>query len=76
MMGVKLASVYQRYKGEPFEKLFKRFRKLVEQEHILSEFMRKRFYMKPSEYKRYKSMKAELRRKKQRSKQHGRKRHN
>jgi len=60
-----MASVEQRFPGEPFEKMFKRFRKLVEQEQIISTFMRKQFYMKPSEYRRYKAAKAEMRRRKQ-----------
>ena len=59
-----MASVYQRTPNEPFMKLYKRFRKLVEQEQILSTYQRKQFYMKPSEYRKFKEHKAEMRRKK------------
>jgi small subunit ribosomal protein S21 len=59
-----MVCVVKRYPEEPFEKLFKRFRKLVEQEQIVSTYMRKRYYQKPSEKRRYKAKKSEIRRRK------------
>ena len=53
-----------RREQETFEKLLKRFKKLVEQEQVISTFMRKSYYMKPSEKRKFKKMKSEMRRKK------------
>jgi len=60
-----MASVYKRHPEEPFEKLLKRFKKMVEQEQIISTYMRKQYYMKPSEWRKFKEHKSEMRRKKQ-----------
>ena len=48
MTGVKLGS------GESFENLLRRFNKQVQQERILTEFRRRKFYEKPSEERRKK----------------------
>ncbi len=38
--------------NEPFEKAFKKFKRLVEKEGILTEVRRRQFYEKPSEKKK------------------------
>ncbi len=38
--------------GEPVEKALKRFKRLVDQEQILTEVKRREFYEKPSELKK------------------------
>jgi small subunit ribosomal protein S21 len=53
-----------RRENESFEKLYKRFRKLVEQERIISELKMRSHYMKPSVKKRYKRQRALARLKK------------
>ncbi|MFN3813856.1 MAG: 30S ribosomal protein S21 [Aquificaceae bacterium] len=40
--------------NEPFEKAFKRFKRVVEREGILTEVKRRQFYEKPSEKKKRK----------------------
>lgn len=42
------------YENEPFEKAFKRFKRIVEKEGILTEVKRRQFYEKPSEKKKKK----------------------
>ena len=59
-----MVTVVKRHPNEPFEKMFKRFKKVVEQEQVVSTFMRKRYYMKPSEKRKYKKIKSEMRRRK------------
>ena len=46
-----------RKEGESFESLFKRFRKKVQQEKVLSEFRHHRFYEKPSQIRKRKAAK-------------------
>ena len=48
MSGVKLNS------GESFESLLRRFNKQVQQERILAEVRRRKFYQKPSEERKRK----------------------
>ncbi len=38
--------------GEPIEKVLKRFKRLVDQEQILTEVKRREYYEKPSELKK------------------------
>ena len=38
-----------RESGEPFEKLMRRFKKAVQNDRVLSEIRRRRFYEKPSQ---------------------------
>ena len=59
-----MVTVVKRHPNEPFEKMLKRFKKVVEQEQVVSTFMRKRYYMKPSEKRKYKKIKSEMRRRK------------
>ena len=59
-----MVTVVKRHQNETFEKMLKRFKKLVEQEQVLSTYMRKRYYMKPSEKRKYKKIKSEMRRRK------------
>jgi len=40
------------HEGEPLEKVLKRFKRLVDQEQILTEVKRREFYEKPSELKK------------------------
>lgn len=47
--------------NEPFEKAFKRFKRLVEKEGILTEVKRRQFYEKPSEKKKRKERQARKR---------------
>lgn len=46
-----------RREGEGFESLFKRFRKKVQQERVLSEHKRHRFFEKPSQIRKRKAAK-------------------
>jgi len=50
MTGVKLGS------GERFESLLRRFNKQVQQDRILAEVRRRKFYAKPSEERRKKEV--------------------
>ena len=59
-----MASVYRR-ENETFEKMYKRFKKLVEKERVISIYRRKQYYMKPSEVRRYKKLKSQMLRRKQ-----------
>ncbi len=43
--------------GESFESLYKRFRKKVQQEKVLSEYRHHRFYEKPSQIRKRKAAK-------------------
>jgi small subunit ribosomal protein S21 len=47
--------------NEPFEKAFKKFKKLVEKEGILTEVRRRQFYEKPSEKKKRRERQARKR---------------
>jgi small subunit ribosomal protein S21 len=47
--------------NEPFEKAFKRFKRLVEKEGILTEVRRRQFYEKPSEKKKRRERQARKR---------------
>jgi len=47
--------------GESFEKAFKRFKRLVEKEGILTEVRRKQFYEKPSEKRKRRERQARKR---------------
>ncbi|MFZ8787653.1 30S ribosomal protein S21 [Thermocrinis sp.] len=47
--------------NEPFEKAFKKFKRLVEKEGILTEVRRRQFYEKPSEKKKRKERQARKR---------------
>ena len=49
------------YENEPFEKSFKRFKRIVEKEGILTEVKRRQFYEKPSEKKKRKERQARKR---------------
>lgn len=44
----KNVSVYPKFKNEPFEKMFRRFRNQVERAGILKDVKRKEFFEKPS----------------------------
>lgn len=46
---------------EPFEKAFKKFKRIVEKEGILTEVKRRQFYEKPSEKKKRKERQARKR---------------
>jgi small subunit ribosomal protein S21 len=54
-----MTSVY-REDGESFESLFKRFRKQVQAEKILSQVRRRRFYEKPSQIRKRKAAKKRI----------------
>ena len=54
-----MTSVY-REDGESFDSLFKRFRKQVQQEKILSQVRRRRFYEKPSQIRKRKAAKKRI----------------
>lgn len=54
-----MTSVY-RDEGESFESLFKRFRKQVQGEKILSQVRRRRFYEKPSQIRKRKAAKKRI----------------
>lgn len=47
--------------NEPFEKVLKRFKRVVEKEGILTEVKRKQFYEKPSEKRKRKERQARKR---------------
>jgi SSU ribosomal protein S21P len=47
--------------NEPFEKVFKKFKRLVEKEGILTEVKRRQFYEKPSEKKKRRERQARKR---------------
>ncbi len=47
--------------NEPFEKVLKRFKRIVEKEGILTEVKRRQFYEKPSEKKKRKERAARKR---------------
>lgn len=47
--------------GEPFEKVLKKFKRIVEKEEILTEVKRRQFYEKPSEKKKRKERAARKR---------------
>ena len=49
-----------RENGESFDSLFRRFRKNVQQERILSEVRRRRFYEKPSQIRKRKAAKKRV----------------
>ena len=51
-----MTSVY-RHEGESFESLFRRFKKQVQNERILSQIRRRRFYEKPSQERKRKAAK-------------------
>ncbi len=54
-------AIVEVYENEPFEKAFKRFKRLVEKEGILTEVKRRQFYEKPSEKKKRKERQARKR---------------
>jgi small subunit ribosomal protein S21 len=47
--------------SEPFEKAFKKFKRLVEKEGILTEVRRRQFYEKPSEKRKRRERQARKR---------------
>jgi small subunit ribosomal protein S21 len=47
--------------NEPFEKAFKKFKRLVEKEGILTEVRRRQFYEKPSEKRKRRERQARKR---------------
>jgi small subunit ribosomal protein S21 len=47
--------------NEPFEKAFKKFKRLVEKEGVLTEVRRRQFYEKPSEKKKRRERQARKR---------------
>jgi small subunit ribosomal protein S21 len=50
----------QLYDGEHFESLFKRFRKVVQDEKILKELRQRRFFEKPSQDRKRKAAKKRI----------------
>ncbi|MCX7989587.1 MAG: 30S ribosomal protein S21 [Aquificaceae bacterium] len=54
-------AIVQVFDNEPFEKAFKRFKRIVEKEGILTEVKRRQFYEKPSEKKKRKERQARKR---------------
>ncbi len=54
-------AIIEVYDNEPFEKAFKRFKRVVEREGILTEVKRRQFYEKPSEKKKRKERAARKR---------------
>ncbi len=54
-------AIVQVMENEPFEKAFKRFKRIVEKEGILTEVKRRQFYEKPSEKKKRKERQARKR---------------
>jgi len=54
-------AIIEVYDNEPFEKAFKRFKRVVEKEGILTEVKRRQFYEKPSEKKKRKERAARKR---------------
>jgi small subunit ribosomal protein S21 len=59
-----MASVRSK-KNESFESLMRRFQRAVEQSGIMKELKRRKYYMSPSEKKKFKRKQAEKRRKKE-----------
>ena len=59
-----MATVRQRYQDEPFERMLKRFRHLVQYERILAKYKEKSYYVKPSMRRRIKQRLAAQRRRK------------
>jgi len=62
--GERMATVKAR-KNESFEGLMRRFQRAVEQAGIMKELKNRRYYMSPSEKRRFKRKQAEKRRKKE-----------
>lgn len=54
-------AIIEVYDNEPFEKVLKRFKRVVEKEGILTEVKRRQFYEKPSEKKKRKERAARKR---------------
>ena len=54
-------------KNESFESLLRRFRRAVEQEGIMAELKKRRYYMSPSDKRKAKQKLAEKRRRKEKS---------
>ncbi len=54
-------AIVQVMENESFEKAFKRFKRIVEKEGILTEVKRRQFYEKPSEKKKRKERQARKR---------------
>lgn len=54
-------AIVQIFDNESFEKAFKRFKRIVEKEGILTEVKRRQFYEKPSEKKKRKERQARKR---------------
>lgn len=63
---IDMASVKSR-KGESFESLLRRFRRAVEQDGIMRELKKRKYYMPPSEKRKEKQKLAEKRRRKEKS---------
>ena len=61
-----MASVKSR-KGESFESLLRRFRRAVEQEGIMRELKKRKYYLPPSAKRKEKQKLAEKRRRKEKS---------
>ena len=54
-------------KNESFESLLRRFRRAVEQEGIMAELKKRRYYMSPADKRKAKQKLAEKRRRKEKS---------
>ncbi|MCS7171453.1 MAG: 30S ribosomal protein S21 [Aquificaceae bacterium] len=54
-------AIVEVYENEPFEKVLKRFKRIVEKEGILTEVKRRQFYEKPSEKRKRKERQARKR---------------
>ncbi|MFN3598658.1 MAG: 30S ribosomal protein S21 [Aquificaceae bacterium] len=54
-------AIVEVFDNESFEKAFKRFKRIVEREGILTEVKRRQFYEKPSEKKKRKERQARKR---------------
>lgn len=54
-------AIVEIFDNEPFEKAFKRFKRIVEKEGILTEVKRRQFYEKPSEKKKRRERQARKR---------------
>ncbi len=50
----------ERHEGESFDSLFRRFRKSVQEDRILSVTRRRRFYEKPSQARKRKAAKKRI----------------
>ena len=61
-----MASVKSR-RNESFENLLRRFRRVVEQEGIMRELKKRKYYLSPSEKRKEKQKLAEKRRRKEKS---------